>query len=93
MMKDRTLRVLEFTKIREQLAQYAVTDMGRELCLSLTPFNKLVQVIEALEITEEATVILTYMGGSPLSSFSDVRAYRQGMAECVYCERFEQGVE
>ncbi|MBR5231457.1 MAG: endonuclease MutS2 [Clostridia bacterium] len=74
-MRERTLRVLEFTKIREQLSTYSVTDMGRELCLSLTPFTNLSQVTEALEITEEAQVILTYMGGSPLISFSDVRAY------------------
>jgi len=77
MMKDRTLRVLEFTKIREQLSAYAVTDMGRELCLELTPFTNLTQVTEALEITEEAQVILTYMGGSPLIAFSDVRSYLQ----------------
>ena len=77
MMKERTLRVLEFTKIREQLSSYAVTDMGRALCLELTPFTNLTQVTEALEITEEAQVILTYMGGSPLIAFSDVRSYLQ----------------
>ncbi len=30
MMKERTLRVLEFTKIRDRLASKAMTDMGRE---------------------------------------------------------------
>ena len=30
MMKERTLRVLEFTKILDMLASFAVTDMGRE---------------------------------------------------------------
>ena len=31
-MNERSLRVLEFTKIRSQLAQYCVSDMGQALC-------------------------------------------------------------
>ena len=37
MMKERTLRVLEFTKIRDRLASKAMTDMGRERCEALVP--------------------------------------------------------
>ena len=37
MMKERTLRVLEFTKIRERLAEKALTPMGAELCMQLVP--------------------------------------------------------
>ena len=36
-MQKRTLRVLEFTKIREELAARALTDAGRERCLALEP--------------------------------------------------------
>ena len=75
MMKERTLRVLEFTKILDMLASFAVTDMGREACLKLTPLSDLAQVNEALEETEEAQVILTYLGDSPLIGFPDVRPY------------------
>ena len=75
MMKERTLRVLEFTKILDMLASFAVTDMGREACEKLTPLSDLVQVNEALEETEEAQVILTYLGDSPLIGFPDVRPY------------------
>ena len=75
MMKERTLRVLEFTKILDMLASFAVTDMGREACEKLTPLSDLAQVNEALEETEEAQVILTYLGDSPLISFPDVRPY------------------
>ena len=73
MMKERTLRVLEFNKILARLADFAVTDMGREKCLALTPLETLMQAQEALEETEEAQVILTYMGANPLMGFSDVR--------------------
>jgi len=74
-MKDRTLRVLEFGKILDRLAEHAVTDMGRERCLALAPLENLTEAQEALEETEEAQVILTYLGGSPLVGFSDVRPY------------------
>ncbi len=75
MMKERALRVLEFTKILDMLASYAVTDMGREACTALTPLSDLAQVNEALDETEEAQVILTYLGESPLIGFPDVRSY------------------
>ncbi len=34
-MNERSLRVLEFTKIRAQLAQYCVSDMGGGRCATL----------------------------------------------------------
>ena len=73
MMNDRALRVLEFSKIQARLAEFALTGMGRERCLALRPQETLAQAQEALEETEEAQVILTYLGGSPLIEFSDVR--------------------
>ena len=73
MMKERTLRVLEFNKILDRLAAFAVTEMGRERCLQLTPLLHLAEVTEALEETEEAQVVLTYMGGSPLIAFNDIK--------------------
>ena len=75
MMKERTLRVLEFGKILTRLADFALTDLGRERCMQLVPKENLTQAMEALEETEEAQVILTYLGGSPLVGFSDVRPW------------------
>ncbi len=75
MMKERTLRVLEFGKILTRLADFALTDLGRERCMQLVPKENLTQTMEALEETEEAQVILTYLGGSPLVGFSDVRPW------------------
>ena len=75
MMNDRALRVLEFSKIQARLAEFALTGMGRERCLALRPQETLLQAQEALEETEEAQVILTYLGGSPLVEFSDVRPF------------------
>ncbi len=73
MIKERTLRVLEFTKIRDRLAEKALTDMGRERCEALTPSDNLQEILQMQAETEEATVIVQYIGGSPLSPFTDVR--------------------
>ena len=74
MMKERTLRVLEFTKIRDRLASKAMTDMGRERCEALVPSSNMNEIQRMQAETEEATVILQYVGASPLVPFSDVRA-------------------
>ena len=41
MMKERTLRVLEFTKIRELMAGLALTEMGAQRCRDLVPTDNL----------------------------------------------------
>ncbi len=74
-MNEKALRVLEFTKIREQLAAFALTDLGRERCLALVPSDDFQEIRKAQNETEEAVIILTYQGGNPLISFSDVRPY------------------
>ena len=73
MEQDRALRVLEFTKIREMLAQHAITEEGKQRCLELTPYHDLGDVNHALAETEEAVVLLTYLGQNPLVSYPDVR--------------------
>ena len=73
MEQNRELRVLEFTKIRERLATFCVTEMGAELCHRLTPYRDYSEVIRALDETEEAVTLIAYMGGQPLSWFGDVR--------------------
>ena len=53
-MKERTLRVLEFTRIREMLAEGALTEAGAEKCLSLAPADDLANAQALQEETEEA---------------------------------------
>ena len=72
-VKERNLRVLEFTKIRERLAAFAVSDMGRELIASLAPSSD-EREVRALQMeTEEADTLIAYTGGNPMLSFADVR--------------------
>lgn len=73
MIKERTLRVLEFTKIREMLAEKALTELGAERCRTLKPTDNLPQILQWQQETEEATVVLQYLGGHPMVAFTDVR--------------------
>ena len=72
-MKERTLRVLEFTRIRELLAEGALTPAGAERCRQLEPADELTAVQALQAETEEATVILQYAGGHPMIAFPDVK--------------------
>ena len=73
-MTERSLRVLEFHKIRAELSKYCVSDMGRERCEALVPTNRIADVRRMQQETEEARVVLTYLGGTPMIPFADVRA-------------------
>ena len=74
-MNERALRVLEFTKIRDMLSAYALSEPGKEKCRSLTPLSGLADVNRALDETEEAVSTLAYLGGNPLVGFDDVTEY------------------
>ena len=79
MISERTMRVLEFVKIRELLAEGALTETGAEKCRALEPMDDLVSVQAAQDETEEASVILRYIGGHPMIAFPDVR---QALSTC-----------
>ena len=74
-MNSRALRVLEFTKIREMLAGYALSDSGKTLCRELKPLDEFNEINRALDETEEAVATLAYVGGNPLITFNDVTEY------------------
>lgn len=73
-MTERSLRVLEFHKIRAQLQQYCVSDMGAALCEALEPVSRIEDVRRMQQETREAHDVLTYLGGTPMIAFTDVRA-------------------
>jgi DNA mismatch repair protein MutS2 len=71
-MDDRTLRVLEFSKIRDRLASRTVTAAGRELAETLLPAGDIEVVRASLSETVEAEE-LTRDGEVPLRGTHDVR--------------------
>lgn len=76
-MDDRTLRVLEFPKIRDRLGALTVTAPGRERAAALQPATDPDAVRQALEETSEAAALLAD-GEVPLRGTSDIREAMRG---------------
>ncbi|MDR2515181.1 MAG: endonuclease MutS2 [Christensenellaceae bacterium] len=73
-MRERSLLVLEFDKIRAQLGALAVTPPGRRFCEALVPSNAIREVERAQALTEEAVVLLSFTGGGLIAPFDECDA-------------------
>ena len=73
-MDERTLRVLEFHKIRERLAAATTNSLGRELALALEPVTEAEGVFSRQRETTEARKILERYPAVPLGGIRDVRS-------------------
>ncbi len=74
-MNERTIRTLEFDKIKNMLAQQAVCCIGRELINELEPNTAELQVLRMLQCTDEAVKHLQNSGRSPVDAFPDMRSH------------------
>lgn len=72
-MQEKTLRVLEYDKIKEKLKKYTKTSAAKELIDKLEPYNNLYEVKEHLQETKEAFSLLTKKGNPPFEGIFDVR--------------------
>lgn len=72
-MKEKVLRTLEFDKVLEKLASYALSDQAKEICIQLTPYSHISKISEEQAQTEEACVLINYAGANPMVYFSDIR--------------------
>ena len=57
-MNKKTLKVLEYNKVIEIVANFAYSDMGKEKILSLVPMSDIEEIEEALRETSEAVSII-----------------------------------
>ena len=73
MMDAHTLGLLEFDKVRELLAGYASTTLGRELARQVEPLTPLAAVRKEQELVGEMVMALTANQSPPFGGFHDVR--------------------
>ena len=71
------LRLLEFDQIRQRLAGYARTVMGRERALDLTPVSDGLEIATRQQETDEARLFLDTGGGLEFGPGVDLREYVQ----------------
>ena len=72
-MNERIARILEFDKVREQLCEHAVSEMGKALAQNVQPAEEYEKVSRLLDETAEAETHLFRLGHTPVDQFPDVR--------------------
>lgn len=71
-MNDKTLKTLEYNKIRDMLAGQCVSVGGRELAENMRPETDAEQVVKLLEQTAQAEAVLFAVGSSPVPAFGNI---------------------
>ena len=70
---EQSVRLLEFDQVRQQLAEFTRTVIGREQALSLTPSIDLLEVATGQQETTEARQYLDHGGGLEFGPGLDFR--------------------
>ncbi|MEH7417205.1 endonuclease MutS2 [Neobacillus drentensis] len=74
-MHERALKVLEFTKVREQLFEQASSSLGRDKIKNLVPSTDFEEVVRLQAETDEAATVIRIKGNVPLAGIHDIRAH------------------
>ncbi|MDM5330778.1 endonuclease MutS2 [Neobacillus sp. CF12] len=74
-MQERSLKVLEFTKVRDQLIEHAASSLGIDKLKNLVPSTDFEEVVKLQAETDEASTVLRIKGNVPLSGIHDLRAH------------------
>jgi DNA mismatch repair protein MutS2 len=72
-MLERTLRVLEYDKVKEQLLEHVASSLGREKVRKLQPSIEFEEVVHLQETTDEAATVVRLKGNVPLGGAFDIR--------------------
>jgi DNA mismatch repair protein MutS2 len=70
---ERTLRVLEYGKIKEHVSKHVASSLGREKVENLTPSIDFEEVCRLQDTTDEAVMVLRLKGNVPLGGLVDIR--------------------
>ncbi|MBE7092420.1 MAG: endonuclease MutS2 [Clostridiales bacterium] len=73
-MNKKTLEILEFDKIKEELKKNTSSSLGAQLAQELCPSYEYDEVITLLKETDEAVKIIEKCGSSPIIKYNDVSA-------------------
>ena len=71
-MNERSLRILEFNKIKEKIKKYARTNAAKAKVEDLEPYDNIYEINNKLEETNEALEILISKGNPPLEGLADI---------------------
>lgn len=72
-MHNKSLKVLEFYKVRESIKKYTQTSAAKDIIDELKPYDNIYEVREHLQETKEAFQLLIKKGSPPFEGLYDVR--------------------
>lgn len=72
-MNTKSLRVLEYYKIKDKIKEYTHTTAGKDIIDKLEPYTNIYEVREHLQETHEALLLLSKKGSAPFEGIWDVR--------------------
>ncbi|WP_055667609.1 endonuclease MutS2 [Desnuesiella massiliensis] len=72
-MNEKALKVLEYSKIKDEIKKYVNTQAAKEVIDSLKPYDNIYEVREHLKETQEALMLLMKKGNPPFEGLYDVR--------------------
>ncbi|MDM5190231.1 endonuclease MutS2 [Bacillus sp. DX4.1] len=72
-MLERTLRVLEYDKVKEQLLEHVASSLGRDKVKQLVPSTNYEEIVELQDTTDEAAKVIRLKGHVPLGGIFDIR--------------------
>ncbi|WP_313150902.1 endonuclease MutS2 [Lysinibacillus capsici] len=73
MIADRALKTLEYDKVRQQVASYCTSSIGKSAIEELVPQTDFDKVVQLLEEMDEGLSILRVKGNVPMGGIFDVR--------------------
>lgn len=75
MIEKRALKTLEFDKVREQVANFCTSSLGRSHLDKLEPSIDFQEVVRLLDETDEGLSLLRIRGNVPMGGIFDVRGH------------------
>ena len=72
-MNEKSLRILEFNKIKDKIKKYARTNAGKEKISDLAPYDNVYEINNKLDETNEALEVILDKGNPPLEGLFDIR--------------------
>ncbi|MGM9934837.1 MAG: endonuclease MutS2 [Clostridium sp.] len=71
-MNEKSLRILEFNKIKDKIQKYARTNAGKQRIAELAPYDNVYEINNKLEETNEALEVILDKGNPPLEGLFDI---------------------
>jgi DNA mismatch repair protein MutS2 len=74
-VEERALKILEYDKVLERIAEHAACSLGKEKILAMKPFDTLELAEMELAAVDEALQVLYRYGTLPFGGITDIRPY------------------